>query len=501
MVLANVFMLGALDFWLGKPRYSLPLHFRSFSQVDPARAIQTEHLFDWISSGVKSWLPQGALVDYRFRILHIADPHFSRCHFLGSNPTEIAEKHAVELEQQLILHKLNTRRTDALIFSGDFTFACCQDGFEAAIVFIERISAFTRARSVLVVPGNHDMNLSEPVRVGNLSLPTSKEEAEGPFREFLARLARDVGPASNTLSMVTRLNRPGKGLIIVGLNSCRVERRDAQGWGYIGIDQIYEVAAKLRGTGGAVRAHDGDLVVAVTHHNLLPIWDVGLDVVSSIPEKRKLSFVMDAGGSLGFLADLGVSLILHGHTHVQSFKRVEGYGDSERRNEPTMIMGAGTLGLAEAGVGPHTDDPLHHFQVLEIADDMLYCQDLSTLSSLRDSPREWNATGPEVKGFFHSKWNTERVTKALNSYKYASKRAKSDGEKYQSWSMLREKVLRPGTWNETQERIAVTVQKIIPATKVDMVRLAIEDIVNNPPSEYQICNYDLFQMILLRLKK
>ena len=109
--------------------------------------------------------------------------------------------------------------------------------------------------------------------IGRLSLPTQKEEAEARFRDFLSSIGTHVATPNKHLSVVKRLQSRGaeKGLIIIGLNSCRVERRDAQGWGYVGIDQIYEVASKLSDPTNPDRARQDDIVLAVLPQPL-PIW-------------------------------------------------------------------------------------------------------------------------------------------------------------------------------------------------------------------------------------
>jgi hypothetical protein len=439
----------------------------------------------------------------RYRILHVADPHFSRCHFVSGKPSEIGWRHALELEQQLKKHQLYSGLFDALVLSGDFTFACQPDGFEAAVVFIEHISRLVRPRGILVVPGNHDMDLSQPVTFkdlgapgpGDLSLPTPKEEAEKPFRDFLKRIEAYVGPPNEQLSMVVRAKHRGlRGLTIVGLNSSRVERRDAQGWGYVGIDQVYEIGGQLNGPVSAGGAEEGDLIMAVAHHNLLPIWDLGLQVLFSVPNRRKFSFVMDAASTLNFLADLGASVILHGHTHVQSYKMVEGYGSNvERQGFPTLVLGTGSLGLAQ-----ERTDPPHHFQILEIDDRTLLYQDLSCIYHQRDASRTWQATRMRPAGRFFSLWSSLRAANTLKLHQAASFTAAYDSETMSSWSLLRDKRVA-AKWLATLGKIGEMVRTIRPAATDKDVEMALDDVLKNPPSEYDLSNFNLPQMLVRRM--
>jgi hypothetical protein len=70
-------------------------------------------------------------------------------------------------------------------FSGDFTFGCDPGGFEIARHFVTEIKELGDSGIVLLIPGNHDINIGkDAARFGKLSLPTRKEQAEELYRSF-----------------------------------------------------------------------------------------------------------------------------------------------------------------------------------------------------------------------------------------------------------------------------------------------------------------------------
>ena len=388
-----------------------------------------------------------------------------------------------------------------LIVSGDFTWGCGDAGFEAAKVFIDELAPFFGKNGIVVIPGNHDVQLGNPMVIGRLSLPTQKEEAEARFRDFLSSIGTHVATPNKHLSVVKRLQSRGaeKGLIIIGLNSCRVERRDAQGWGYVGIDQIYEVASKLSDPTNPDRARQDDIVLAVLHHNPLPIWDLGLEELVRVPDDRKFSFLMDAGSVLGFLSDLGVGAVLHGHTHTLSEKRVQGYGESEDSvRSTTLVMGAGSFGIDRK----YLDGP-HHFHVIEVDDSSsfgtLRFEDLTSTSTESHSPRAWTVERGRPQELPRS-WNTRSTNRVLANRGPDKHQTAVNYEISQSWALLRTKRTRPAQWPVELAALIEQVQSINPALAAGDIAKAIDDLFDNPPSENDICNWMLAQYLARTLR-
>ena len=430
--------------------------------------------------------------DEPYRILHLADPHFTNCHFTGS-PAESGRRHAAEVIEQLEDHDKLSRKLDVMVLSGDFTFRCAENGFDAAVAFIEALAPYVAQNGLLVIPGNHDIKLGQSTTVGKLWLPMSKEKSEEAYLKFLKAIGGYVCSPNPFLSVIAKSSRgTGPSLFVAGLNSCRVERRDAQGWGYVGMDQISQVAHAILEHG----AKDEDIVVAVMHHNLLPIWDLGLEVLGNVPGQRKFSFTMDAGAVLGSVADLGVSVLLHGHTHVQSVKRVAGYGsESQTQREATLILGAGTLGLAA-----NREDAPRHFQLIEVHSTELRYWDFTCLYHVPDSRRYWRVSA--MNRAMLASWKTRHAEDVLNNYDRQSNICAYDAEVMNSWSALHD-------WETDRDKIVSGLTGRLSksggldgfetrATE-DVVGSIIEEIVSQGGDEYEMSNWPLEQCIIGRI--
>lgn len=424
-----------------------------------------------------------------YRILHIADPHFGNCHFAGNDPSDIGGDHAKELKDTLKSKHLNSH-FDAIILSGDFSFCCRPEGFRAAVAFVDSIAKLTSRGGLVVIPGNHDIDLGEAALVGKLRVPAPKDVSERCYRDFLGEIgSRDFGlhlcPPNRWLMSSTRVQHKGDpGLVIAGLNSCRVERRDAQGWGYIGLDQIHHLASRLLD-----KAEEGDFILAVMHHNPLPIWDIGLEVLVHPPERRKFSFVMDAGGVLKYLSDLGIGVLLHGHTHDQSIKQVDGYGTSDRTRAGSIrILGAGSLGVHRG-----REDPPHHFQIIELdlPEWRMYVQDLTALDQQKGVSREWDLYKPRTLALT-SFWKTEQAQEAMKAHRTRSGLASRDSQITESWSRLWIKEKRTDDWPRELRELSRRVG--LPEARVAAI---VEGICQDPPNEYQLCSYSLEEWIKL----
>lgn len=374
-----------------------------------------------------------------YRILHIADPHFTQCHCQATPPSEIGCWHAREVEKQLRDRDLLKSKMDAIILSGDFTYQYRLEGFEAAEAFIECLAPLTQPHSFVVIPGNHDVNIGTPYRMGNLSLPIPRESAERHYRNFVTRISKHVAPQNRCLSMVQRLSKKGlPGLILAGLNSCRVERSDAQGWGYVGQDQIRDLIVGL--LNGAVKAHNDDLLLVISHHNLLPVWDVGISALLRTPEQRSFSFTIDAPSIMDILADLGASILLHGHAHVASVKHVHGYGRDVARHDRMLVLGTGSLGFHPSAMPKPREIPVeatsHHIQVLDIEADQIRSHDLTCQAHTRNHERIWAYRSRKLSEMPRIRWQKTRAERALKMFEWECELNQIAFENLESWSRL-----------------------------------------------------------------
>ena len=437
---------------------------------------------------------RGALVFMSYWVLHIADPHFSRSHFNDSDPAAIGRRHAMEVKDQLREHDLSRDPFHALVLSGDYTFAYDPKGFVAAAKFVAVLSDLVQPQAIVLIPGNHDVDISNCLPIGKFSVPVEKEQAEKKFREFLEAVQKYVKTPNLFLSMSLRVENKGQpGLVLLGMNSCRVERWDAQGWGYVGLDQVRELGSQLVSprVGGAP-AKEGDVVIGITHHNLLPVWDLPLVEMMVLPGQRKLSFTVDSASVLHALNDLGVAALLHGHTHVISPKHVVGYGKEDEGS--TMVFGAGSLGLW------HPSCKSHHIQVLQIDPESIRVHDLTCEAHQRNKERTWIAAIPRDVKIFR-RWNRLRGQRALLAMAKAAGDANLAWESMDSWSRLR--AYSDATrWPGVLAQIHQDVRELPRGADATLAR--IQELIrillfDAPPDEESISGLTLQEYLLQRL--
>jgi 3',5'-cyclic AMP phosphodiesterase CpdA len=424
-------------------------------------------------------------------VLHIADPHFSRSHFDDPDPLVIGRNHAAEIKSELQLQNLARERWHALVLSGDFTFANNPLGLTAATRFVADLADLVEPRAIVLLPGNHDVDLGYPLPLGNASLPTEKDAAEAKFRAFVKSVRQYVKAADIYLSMSLRLQNPGEdGLVLMGLNSCRVERWDAPGWGYVGLDQVRAVGTQL--LEGSAPAKDGDVVLGILHHNLLPVWDLPLGEMLAVPGKRKLSFTLDAPSVLGAINDLGVCALLHGHTHVISPKHARGYGDED--DQSTMVLGSGSLGLFHVGC------PSYHIQALEIDGQTIRMHDVTCERQARNRARgPWRHAEKRVD--IHRWWDRQRAQRALHAMKHGADLARADWEVMDSWSRLRAHQ-DPARWRNVLKQILQDVRELqegAPATGEQVLKVIQTLLFDAPPNQETVSGLTLQEYVVQHL--
>jgi calcineurin-like phosphoesterase family protein len=286
-----------------------------------------------------------------FRLLHISDIHFGphiRCGAdLTSGALELAAEIASDLETFGLLP------VNAAVASGDFTHDAGREQFEAARLFLEKLSARIKLplSSFVFVPGNHDMAWF-PRRL------TAKAEYESFFRKLRPGLA--VPPCNADIVIFQHQTPP---VVIVGLNSARFEDPHTAGLGYVGEGQILELLLAIREAG----VDNSWRKIAVLHHHLLPVLNIDVIELLKPKEKRKVTMVVDAAGVLNFLLADGFDLVLHGHMH-NAFCAVE-RREALPKHFPAVsageivIHGAGTLGMDSS-----EGDAENHYSVISFED-------------------------------------------------------------------------------------------------------------------------------------
>lgn len=186
-------------------------------------------------------------------LIHLSDLHFGPAYLPNLGET--------------ILKEIDQLRPDAVVVSGDFTMRARHGEYAAARDYLKRIT-----RPVLVIPGNHDQPIFDPV-----------ERLVRPFARFQQYIQNDV---DSTLGV--------GGLFIAGLN----DNHSILPGGWWSRAQREWLAAQF------ANAPRHAVRVVATHHQLM--WE---------GQARPAGFWYP-NRTIAFLERFGVELVLNGHTHI-----------------------------------------------------------------------------------------------------------------------------------------------------------------------------------------
>ncbi len=455
-----------------------------------------------------------------FRILHITDQHFCNSYlwaperdlldteFTPELAESIARRHFDELRGALQGQQETRPPFDAVVLSGDFTHQNSKYGFEIAARWIRLLveADFAPSHKILLIPGNHDVNLGSEIKNSKTRLPMPRLAAEKAYREFLKALPLTSG-SPRDLSMAARVSRDGEatGLVLIGLNSCRTERSDARGWGYVGLDQLDSAMGRiLDGEAGFV-AREGDILIAFIHHNPLPIWDVGLPELSKTMDDRAISFLMDAPSLLSAFNAFGFSILMHGHAHLAKTARLEGYDPRpDRITRSLIVAGQGSFSVKDC-------DP-HHFALLEIRPVDGAFRDralnVSNFYAHAGNPRTWSGEGPDYWPLNDNGWRAAAVREARRLFAGPTVMAADQWNIRESWAPLYERPVKPEDretspeWRAIVERLAKEVgamaRKNVP---VALVEELIDGIFEQKQNASDISGYYLPQFLAWKLRE
>jgi 3',5'-cyclic AMP phosphodiesterase CpdA len=208
---------------------------------------------------------------------------------------------------------------DAVVITGD----CTDDGEGWELV--EAAFAPWRERgTLLAIPGNHDLYLF-PIASSTRPRPTH-DSKRARWRDFAARAGLELESCGAWKRVIDRADA-----IIVGLDSCaRRQRAFFRQNGAIGAEQLawLRALAKTRDWKG-VRHR-----VVLFHHHVVPL-PVG--VGKRAP--TEIGMRLDDGRAFAeALADIGATLVMHGHRHVSERRHPAGY-DFELLAAPSLTLG------------------------------------------------------------------------------------------------------------------------------------------------------------------
>jgi 3',5'-cyclic AMP phosphodiesterase CpdA len=275
-----------------------------------------------------------------FRILQLSDFHFGTSHGfaqLGDPGRTLAD---------VIVRSLERAGTepwfDSVVLNGDLFSLNDADERAKAEDGVRKLLGALEVGHLAPVPGNHDISWDPKLR---------HRERLDFYHAIVSRLA-PATPHPRDYPHIIRLDgeeRPGIALIL--LDSCRIESQAQAGLGYVGGDQLDLLDRRLQ---DAAVSRESHTLLAVQHHHLLPVAQAAELPVTADPNaspRMVVSVTVDATDVLRELTRVGVSVVMHGHQHVQA---VLSFANSRwNRSSPLVVAACGSCGIDEVGVRRH----------------------------------------------------------------------------------------------------------------------------------------------------
>jgi Icc protein len=208
---------------------------------------------------------------------------------------------------------------DVVIVTGD----CTDDGDGWELVEAAFRPWHDRG-DLLVIPGNHDL-YRFPIATSARPRPT-QESKLARWQEFAARAGLELEPCGAWRRVIG-----AAGAVVVGLNSCaRRQRAFFRQNGSIGPEQL----EWLRGVAKSRPWKDARHRIVLFHHHVMPLLHgVGKRAPTEIGMRLD-----DARTFAETLADVGATLVMHGHRHVSERRSPAGH-DFELLAAPSLTLG------------------------------------------------------------------------------------------------------------------------------------------------------------------
>lgn len=292
------------------------------------------------------------------KILHLSDFHIRKenrfeydelCKNINDAIGKANKKYDLDLNPNIVL------------VTGDFTetgnadeYKWFKEGFSKLL----QLSCFSNVEYVLLVPGNHDFSWSlEETRADNY-VNMCKELEKGlsvVADEDLQRVAND-----NLIKHIY-IKSDNKGLLLIGMNTMKIDSPKKPGLGYFSKEQL-RIVADIISEYKKKEISKTQIFVAF-HHHLLPVAVVERD---TLDDTHKYSITLDARRALNTFLENNVEFAVHGHQHQPSMVT---WKDDEREEENVVhVIAAGCLaGKAYAGEGARNSFMLYSVNDNDVA--------------------------------------------------------------------------------------------------------------------------------------
>ena len=283
-------------------------------------------------------------------ILHLTDFHINR-----ENRTKIDE-----LYQNIgdAIKNLDKEcYPDTILVTGDLTETGNQDEykwFKEGFKKMLEVEPFNKVKHIMLVPGNHDFSWQV------------EETRDESFRYLCEDIEKGLSSmqqpeqdkADKNLVKHVFVKGSNKNVLLIGMNSMKIDSQKAPGIGYFSKEQlrIVEGIIDFYKTDNSKRLQ----VIVAFHHHLGPVTVLERDTLKN-PEKY--SITIDARRAINTFLDKSVDFAVHGHQHQPSM--VTWKDDERKDNKVLHIISAGCLaGKLYAGEGARNS-----FMLYSIKDD------------------------------------------------------------------------------------------------------------------------------------
>jgi 3',5'-cyclic AMP phosphodiesterase CpdA len=255
-------------------------------------------------------------------------------------------------------------RIDALVLSGDFSWLGGMDEFYQARIVVEEIMNRLRLSPdrVLMIPGNHDITWDQP----SPTLAPShhgKAASRQNYDIFFELVMKRKPPAEAELLAVPSRSGQNK-LRVLGLDSNRVEAKEAAGLGFVSREAFQEAARLLEAD--PIDGYARVFTWAAVHHHVFPATAVRLEQAQS----RKVSLMGNTSELQEYAGQWQVEVILHGHEHQPSVTVSHRWPMGRSHSfTPLTAIGAGSFSVNRELLGPLSRN--HYYVLYRRANDLV----------------------------------------------------------------------------------------------------------------------------------
>ncbi len=308
-------------------------------------------------------------------ILHLSDFHIRKEN--RSEYDELCKNINDAIGKASMKYKL-ALNPEIVLVTGDFTetgntdeYKWFKEGFSRLL----QLSCFDNVKYVMLVPGNHDFSWSlvETRAVNYVNMCKELERGLSNINEEHLQEAAD----SNLIKHIY-IEGEKKNLLLIGMNSMKIDSPEKPGLGYFSKEQ-------LRIVGKIISEYKKNDIVKTQifvafHHHLLPVAVVERD---TLEDTHKYSITLDARRALNAFLENNVEFAVHGHQHQPSM--VTWKDDEREEGNVVHVIAAGCLaGKEYAGEGARNS-----FMVYAINDDDVVVYKAQTTDNDSDE-YEWD---------------------------------------------------------------------------------------------------------------